>query len=124
MIRKESQIIIADNSGGRLIKCVSLRNSYKSVGPSRIIKGAVQKLRNKRRSKTRVKLGKLYSVIIIQVNRAFSRISGKSFNFRKNCCVVIGKNNEPIATRIFNGIPREARTQRKSKLFVLAPYVY
>ena len=69
MIQKETKLIISDNSGGRIIKCISLRNSYKTVSAGFIIKGAIQRLRNKRRSKSRVKLGKLYSVLVIQVNR-------------------------------------------------------
>lgn len=124
MIQKETKLIISDNSGGRIIKCISLRNSYKTVSAGFIMKGAIQRLRNKRRSKSRVKLGKLYSVLVIQVNRALIRINGKSMNFLKNCCIIIGKNNEPLATRVFNGVPKEARTQRKSKLFLMAPFIY
>lgn len=124
MIQKETKLIISDNSGGRIIKCISLRNSYKTVHAGFIIKGAIQRLRNKRRSKSRVKLGKLYSVLVIQANRALIRINGKSLNFLKNCCIIIGKNNEPLATRVFNGVPKEARTQRKSKLFLMAPFIY
>jgi large subunit ribosomal protein L14 len=124
MIQKETKLIISDNSGGRIIKCVSLRNSYKTVPAGFIIKGAIQRLRNKRRSKSRVKVGKLYSVLVIQANRALIRKTGKSMNFFKNCCIIIGKNNEPLATRVFNGVPKEARTQRKSKLFLMAPFIY
>ena len=124
MIQKESKLIISDNSGGRILKCISLRNSYKTVSAGFIIKGAIQRLRNKRRSKSRVKLGKLYSVLVIQVNRFLTRINGKGINLLKNCCIIIGKNNEPLATRVFNGVPKEARTQRKSKLFLMAPFIY
>lgn len=124
MIQKESKLLISDNSGGRIIKCISLRNSYKTVGAGFIIKGAIQRLRNKRKSKSRVKIGKLYSVLIIQVNRELERKTGKIIKFQKNCCIIIGKNNEPLATRVFDGVPKEARTQRKSKLFIMAPFVY
>ena len=124
MIQKESKLLISDNSGGRIIKCISLRNSYKTVGAGFIVKGAIQRLRNKRKSKARVKIGKLYSVLIIQVNRELERKTGKIINFQKNCCIIIGKNKEPLATRVFDGVPKEARTQRKSKLFIMAPFVY
>lgn len=124
MIQKESNLIVSDNSGGRILKCISLRNSYKSVSSAFIIKGAIQRLRNKRRSKARVKVGKLYSVLILQVNRKLIRKSGKTFKFSKNCCIVIGKHNEPMATRVFDGVPKEARRKRKSKLFLMAPYIY
>ena len=124
MIQKESNIKVVDNSGGKVIKCISLRNSYKTVGAGFIVKGAIQTLRPKRRSKSRVKVGKLYNVLVIQTNTALKRLSGKTIRFFKNLCIIIGKNNEPLATRVFAGVPKEARTQRKSKLFLLAPYVY
>ena len=124
MIQKESDILVVDNSGGKILKCVSLRNSYKTVGAGFIIKGAIQSLRTKRRSKSRVKVGKLYNVLVIQTKCALMRLSGKSIKFFRNCCIIIGKNNEPLATRVFAGVPKEARTQRKSKLFLMAPFVY
>lgn len=124
MIQKESQLFITDNSGGRFIKCISLKNSYKTVGSSFYIKGAIQRLRRKRKSKTRVKLGKIYTVLILQVKKELVRKSGKYYNFDINCCIVIGKNNEPLATRVFSGVPKEARKKRKSKLFLMAPFIY
>jgi large subunit ribosomal protein L14 len=124
MIQKETKLIILDNSGGRILKCISLKNSYKTVGSAFYIKGAIQRLRQKRRSKSRVKLGKLYTSLIIQVNRDLIRKSGKHIRFCKNFCIIIGKNNEPLATRIFSGVPKEARTKRKSKLFLMASFIY
>ena len=62
------ELLISDNSGGRILKCVSLYNSFKTIGAGSILKGAIQRLRNKRRSKSRVKQGKLYSVLVIQTN--------------------------------------------------------
>ena len=124
MIQKETKLLISDNSGGRILKCVTLYNSFKTIGAGSIIKGAIQRLRNKRRSKSRVKQGKLYSVLVIQTNHFLLRKTGKSFRFSKNCCIIIGKNNEPLATRVFTGVPKEARRERKSKLFLMAPFIY
>jgi len=124
MIQKETKLIISDNSGGRFIKCISLKNSYKTVGSGFIVKGAIQRLRNKRRSKSKVQVGKIYPILIIKTNRIMERKNGKFIKFHNNCCVVIGKNNEPLGTRVFDGVPKEARTQRKSKLFLMAPYIY
>jgi ribosomal protein L14 len=124
MIQIETKLHIFDNSGGSTTKCVSLRHSYKTVGAGIIMKGAIKTLRKKRRSKSKVKVGKMYNMLILQSKVPLVRQSGKSFCFYKNCCIVIGKNNEPLATRVFAGVPKEARTQRKSKLFLMAPYVY
>jgi large subunit ribosomal protein L14 len=124
MIQRETKILVLDNSGGRIVKCVSLKNSYKRVGAGFIIKGSLERLRKKRRSKSKVKRSKLYNLLILQTQSPLLRQNGKSYLFSKNCCIVIGKNNEPLATRVFAGVPKEARTQRKSKLFLMAPYVY
>jgi large subunit ribosomal protein L14 len=124
MIQKETKLQLVDNSGGKIIKCISLRNSYKTATAGFIMKGAIQSLRTKRRSKSRVKIGKLYNALLIKTKTALIRISGKSIKFLVNFCIIIGKNNEPLATRVFAGVPKEARTQRKSKLFLMAPYVY
>jgi large subunit ribosomal protein L14 len=124
MIQKESKLLLCDNSGGRIAKCISLRHSYKTVGSGKIIKVAIQRLRKKRRSKSRVKKGKLYPSLIIQTRRFFFRKSSKSYQCDNNFSIILGKNNEPLATRVFNGVPKEARTQRKSKLFLMAPFIY
>lgn len=124
MLQRESKLILCDNSGGRLVKCVSLRNSYKTVGIGKIIKVAIQRLRKKRKSKSRVKMGKLYPGLILQTRRFFFRKSSKMYQAYANLCIIIGKYNEPLATRVFNGVPKEARTQRKSKLFLMAPFIY
>ncbi len=117
-------MILCDNSGGRIIKCISLKNSYKTFSIGKIFKGAIQRLRKKRKSKSKVKKGKLYPSLLIQTRCIFFRQSNKSYQCNSNLSIVIGKNNEPLATRVFNGIPKESRTQRKSKLFLIAPFIY
>jgi len=124
MIQKETILRLCDNSGGRFTKCISIRNSYKTVGAGKIIKTAIQRLRKKRRSKSRVKKGKVYTTLVIQARQWFFRMSNKSYQCKENLGIILGKNNEPLATRVFSGVPKEARTQRKSKLFLIAPFVY
>jgi large subunit ribosomal protein L14 len=124
MIQRETNLIIADNSGGKVLKCISIKNSYKNIGVGFFFKGCIKKLRKKRRLKSRVKKGKIYPALIIQTRSCVKRKSTKIFVFLSNLCIIIGKYNEPLATRIFNGVPKEARRQRKSKLFLIAPFIY
>jgi large subunit ribosomal protein L14 len=124
MIRRETILTIADNSGGRFIKCISLKNLFKEIGVGSFFRGCIKKLRRKRRSKSKVKKGNLYLALVIQIKSPVLRKNSKVFLFKHNFCIIIGKYNEPLATRIFQGVPKEARRQRKSKLFIMAPFLY
>jgi len=124
MIQRETRLIISDNSGGRFLKCISIKNSYKIIKIGFFFKGCIKKLRKKRRSKSRVKKGNIYPALIIQTRKLVKRLNNKIFYFFTNSCIIIGKYNEPLGTRIFQGVPKEARRQRKSKLFLIAPFIY
>ena len=124
MIQRETKLIIGDNSGGRFLKCITLKNSYKTISIGYFFKGCILKLRKKRRSKSRVKKGKIYTGLILQTKAHVFRKNSKIYSFSQNVCIIVGKYNEPLATRIFYGVPKEARRQRKSKLFLIAPFIY
>ena len=124
MVSKFSFLILADNSGGRFFKCIALKRLYKSVCAGFIIKGVIKKLRKKRRSFSRVKKGSFYNGLVIQSRSILIRKNGKKFFSSKNLIIILGKENEPLATRIFNGVPKEARKKKKSKLLIMAPFIY
>ena len=117
-------LFLADNSGGRLFKCISIKRLYKYVSAGFIVKGIIKNLRKKRRSYSRVKKGSLYKGLIIQSKSVLIRKNSKRFYSLDNYVIILGKANEPLATRIFRGIPKEARTKRKSKLLIMAPFIY
>lgn len=124
MIQRGSTIIVADNSGGRRAKCISIYNSYKYITANFEFQGIIHKLRSKRRSIARVKYGKFYKMLITRINRPYKRNTGFSVMFPTNECIVLGKHNEPMASRVFCGVSKELRIKRKSKLFVMASFIY
>lgn len=124
MIQIETNLILVDNSGGRIIKCISFKHLYKTITVGFFFKGCIRKLRKKRRSKSRVKKGKLYTAVVIQTKAIIKRSNMKFYSLFNNYAIIIGKYDDPLATRIFQGVPKEARRKARSKLFLIAPFIY
>ena len=51
------------------------------------------------------------------------RSDGTNIRFDKNAAVLLDKQEEPIATRIFGPVTRELRTKKFMKIISLAPEV-
>ena len=64
----------------------------------------------------------LLGTLLIQ-KKDFSRADGTSIRFDKNAAVLLDKQDEPIATRIFGPVTRELRTKKFMKIISLAPEV-
>ena len=124
MIQRYTMLTVADNSGGRFFKCLTLRFLYKSVTAGFIIRGCIRKLRRKRRRFSRVRKGCMYNALIIQSRKALKRLNNKIFISKQNFVIMLGKDNEFLFTRIFHGIPKEARMKKRSKLLIIAPFLY
>ena len=62
-------------------------------------------------------------VIVVRTKKDFSRADGTSIRFDKNAAVLLDKQEEPIATRIFGPVTRELRTKKFMKIISLAPEV-
>ena len=61
--------------------------------------------------------------IIVRTKKEFKRIDGTTIRFDKNAAVLLDKQEEPIATRIFGPVTRELRTKKFMKIISLAPEV-
>lgn len=107
MIQKESFVEIADNSGAQLGKCIHLHGSTRKrfayIGDR--IKIAI-----KRATPTgQVKKGEVVDAVIVRTKKEFRRDDGTYVRFGENAVVVL-KDGQPIASRIFGPVAREVRT--------------
>ena len=73
--------------------------------------------------KGKVKKGDIYKALIVRTKKDFSRIDGSVIRFDKNAVVLLDKQEEPIATRIFGPVTRELRISGHTKIISLAPEV-
>ena len=121
MIQMQSKLFVADNSGARRIQCIKVLGGSKrrsaSIGDIIVvsIKDAIPK--------AKVKKGDVYKAVIVRTSKDFQRLDGTSIRFDKNAAVLLDKQEEPIATRIFGPVTRELRSKKFMKIISLAPEV-
>ena len=121
MIQMQSKLFVADNSGARTIQCIKVLGGSKrrsaSIGDIIVvsIKDALPR--------AKVKKGDVYKAVIVRTSKDFKRPDGSALRFDKNAAVLLDKQEEPIATRIFGPVTRELRSKKFMKIISLAPEV-
>ena len=121
MIQMQSHLFVADNSGARRIQCIKVlggsKRRFASIGDIIVvsIKDAIPR--------GKVKKGEVYKAVVVRTKKDFKRHDGTSIKFDKNAAVLLDKQEEPIATRIFGPVTRELRSKKFMKIISLAPEV-
>jgi len=121
MIQMQSNLYVADNSGARKIQCIKVlggsKRRFASIGDIIVvsIKDAIPR--------AKVKKGEVFKAVIVRTSKEFTRNDGSTIRFDKNAAVLLDKQEEPIATRIFGPVTRELRTKKFMKIISLAPEV-
>ena len=121
MIQQETRLKVADNSGAKVVQCFKVlggsKKRYASIGDIIVvsIKDALPR--------AKVKKGDVYKAVIVRTSKDFKRSDGTAIRFDKNAAVLLDKQEEPIATRIFGPVTRELRSKKFMKIISLAPEV-
>ena len=121
MIQMQSHLFVADNSGARKIQCIKVlggsKRRFASIGDIIVVsvKDAIPR--------AKVKKGEVFKAVIVRTSKAFGRNDGSTIKFDRNAAVLLDKQEEPIATRIFGPVTRELRTKKFMKIISLAPEV-
>lgn len=120
MIQPGTQLIVADNSGARIVECITtLGKSRTNAAVIGQIISASVKVATPRAG---VKKKEVVRAVIVRQRAPFSRPDGSYIKFSENAVVVIDKENNPRSTRVFGPIPRELR-DGFMKIISLAPEV-
>lgn len=122
MIQQESELLVADNSGAKRVKCIKVlggsRRRYAQVGD--IIVASVQSAD----PTSPIKKGSLVKAVIVRTTDYIKRPDGSVIRFDTNACVIIDeKTKNPKGTRIFGPVAREVRDREFLKICSLAPEV-
>jgi len=121
MIQMQSNLFVADNSGAKKIQCIKVlggsKRRFASIGDVIVvsIKDAIPR--------AKVKKGEVFKAVIVRTSKEFTRNDGSTIRFDKNAAVLLDKQEEPVATRIFGPVTRELRTKKFMKIISLAPEV-
>jgi large subunit ribosomal protein L14 len=121
MIRAQTNLDVADNSGARRVECIKVLGGSKrknaSIGDVIVVsvKEAIPR--------GRVKKGDVHHAVVVRTAKEFFRNDGSAIRFDRNAAVLIDKQGEPIGTRIFGPVTRELRSKNFLKIISLAPEV-
>jgi large subunit ribosomal protein L14 len=124
MIQKETNLVVADNSGARSVRAFQLYggSKVKSASVGDIILAAV---------KDAIPNGKVHKgdkvrCVIVRTKKPIQRADGSTIAFDDNAVVIINNDNNPVGTPVFGPIARELREQGVEgfmKIISLAPEV-
>jgi large subunit ribosomal protein L14 len=118
MIQPQSILSVADNSGVKKVICIKVlggsKRRYASVGDVIVcsVREAIPI--------SKVKKGTVVKAVIVRVAKEFRRLDGTYIRFSDNSVVLIGKNQEPLGTRVFGSIVKELKQKKFIKIISLA----
>jgi large subunit ribosomal protein L14 len=121
MIRTETVLECADNSGAKRVLCFRILGGSKrrSASLGDIIVVSVQEAL----PESKVKKGEVHKAVIVRTCKEVRRPDGSFIRFDNNAAVLINEAREPIGTRIFGPVARELRAKNFMKIVSLAPEV-
>ncbi len=122
MIQESTRLIVADNSGAKVVECFRVlggsKRRYARVGD--IIVAAVKTAI----PNGNVKKGQVVKCVIVRTRKEIGRKDGSYIRFSDNAAVILAADTqEPVGTRIFGPVARELRDRKFMKIVSLAPEV-
>jgi large subunit ribosomal protein L14 len=121
MIQQESQLLVADNSGAKRVKCFKViggsKRRYAGVGD--IIIASVKEAE----PNGSIKKGEVVKAVIVRTKYYIKRPDGTKIRFDTNACVLIDDKRNPRGSRVFGPVARELRDRNYLKIVSLAPEV-
>ena len=121
MIQEETNLVVADNSGAKKVKCIRVlggsNRRYASVGDVIVVsvKTAIPG--------GGVKKGEVSKAVVVRTAKEVRRKDGSYIRFDENAAVLLNAQGEPRGTRIFGPVARELRDKKFMKIISLAPEV-
>lgn len=122
MIRVETRLKVADNSGAKIVYCIKVlggsRRKVATIGDV-IVVSVKEALPN-----SKVKKGDVMKAVVVRTKKEIKRMDGSFIRFDDNSAVLLAANSsEPLGTRIFGPVARELRAKKFMKIISLAPEV-
>ena len=123
MIQRETNLVVADNSGARSVRVFNIKGgSFRkscSIGDyvTCAVKDAIPN--------GHVKKSDIVKGIIVRTKKAINRPDGSQIAFDDNAVVLVDNDGNPVGTRVFGPVARELREKGEGamKIVSLAPEV-
>lgn len=120
MIKPQSYLNVADNSGARKLMCIRVLGGGKQTAQIgdiiiAVVKDALPNMPFKKSDVVRA--------VVVRTSKGIRRNNGMVLRFDDNAAVIINKEGNPRGTRVFGPIARELRDRNFTKIVSLAPEV-
>ncbi len=121
MIQEETNLVVADNSGAKKVRCIRVlgghERRYAGIGDIIVVsvKSAIPG--------AAIKKGEVSRAVIVRTRKETQRKDGSCIRFDENAAVLLNTQGEPRGTRIFGPVARELRDRNYMKIISLAPEV-
>jgi large subunit ribosomal protein L14 len=121
MIQEETNLVVADNSGAKRVRCIRVlgghEKRYATVGDIIVVsvKSALPQ--------SLVKKGEVCRAVVVRTKKEIKRKDGSFIRFDDNAAVILNNQGEPRGTRVFGPVARELREKNFMKIISLAPEV-
>jgi len=121
MIRSETMLKVADNSGARKILCITPLGG--GVGKTASIGDVISASVKEADPESKVPKGDVVRAVVVRARKELRRRDGSYIRFDENAAVIIDNQGEPVGTRVFGPVGRELRERKFMKIVSLAPEV-
>lgn len=132
MILKQTRLIVADNTGGRVAMCIGMLGKPSHVAAvGRIINVAIKEAKPIPASEqsnnsggggggAKVKQGQVHKALVIRTRKEFQRPDGRVLRFDDNACVLLAPDLKPLGTRVVGPVPAELKKGNWLKVLSLS----
>lgn len=121
MIRPQTILNVADNSGAKKLMCIRVLGGsfHQTANIGDIIIGVVKQVTPNMPLKKSDKV----RAVIVRTVKGVQRKNGTYIRFDDNAAVILNKDDNPRGTRVFGPVARELRERAFTKIVSLAPEV-
>ena len=121
MVKVESRLRVADNTGAKEVLCIRVlggtKRRYASVG-DKIVVSVKESTPN-----GNIKKGAVSTAVVVRTKKEVRRPDGSYIRFDDNACVLLNPTSDMRGTRVFGPVARELRDRQFMKIVSLAPEV-
>ncbi len=123
MVQNLSRLVVADNSGAKVVMAFRLlggsKRKFANIGDIIIcsVKSAAPN--------SDIKKGQIVKAVVVRSKKGITRANGSHISFDDNAVVIINDDGSPKGTRVFGPVARELREKGEGymKIVSLAPEV-
>ena len=121
MIHQETNLVVADNSGARIVRVFrQFGGSHRKTSSLGDILLCAVKVAT---PNAKVKKSDVVKAVIVRVKHPVIRPDGSTIAFDDNAAVIVDDEGNPVGTRVFGPVARELRDKGYLKIVSLAPEV-